>query len=616
MASDTYRIADCVIDFLVAHGVKHVFMLPGGGAMFLNDALTKNHEISAVPCLHEQAAAIAAEAYSRISGSIGVAMVTTGPGATNAITGLAGAWIESVPLLIISGQVKSTDLIGESGLRQRGVQEVDIVSIVKPITKYAKTVLPEDDIVFELNKALEIAVSGRAGPVWIDIPLDVQAKAYQSPDGVAHKYANSTLGSTNGYGVPDCTLELNLKKIESLLAESERPVFLLGHGTRLSGAVEIFRKINERFKIPTVMTWNAMDILAFDNELCIGRPGTVAMRSANFAVQNCDLLISIGSSLNNIVTAYNPQGFARSAKKIIVDVDEKEINKLDINFELKVNMDAKVFLTKLQEVQKIGDYSKWLKQCGLWKLKYSNENPFPKTDLTTISHFEFVKTLSKVLPADMLICTGSSGLAVEFFYTFFENKIGQRIFLTSGLGSMGYGLPAAIGACFANNKLPMLAIESDGSLQLNIQELATLRAFNLPIKLVIMNNGGYASIRNTQRNYFNSRFIGTGVEAGMFFPSLLDIAAAYQIPYFSISKSESLEEDLKSVLSREGPVLIDIQLEHSASLGPKVASIPKTNGQMSSMPLEDMHPLLSIEELKREMLVPLTQASYEAREKI
>ncbi|MEY4593285.1 MAG: hypothetical protein RIR18_2180 [Pseudomonadota bacterium] len=606
---ERYRVADYIADFIARIGVRHVFLLPGGGAMHLIDAAGKHPDIQAVACLHEQAAAISAEAYARINENIGVAMVTTGPGATNAITPVAGAWIESVPLMVISGQVKRADMLSGAPLRQKGVQEVDIIRLVDSITKFAVTVEHPEDIRQVLEQAYFLARNGRAGPVWIDVPLDVQGAPIDPTQLMAWTPPTST---TTTLGPSVSVVE----QIKLLLAQSKRPLIMAGHGVRLAGAAREFKAWVEALGVPVVTTWNALDLLPDDHPLNAGRPGVVALRAANFVVQNCDLLISIGSRLDNIITAYNPRGFARGAQKIVVDVDVNEIDKLDMDIAIACTSDALSFITTLQSAQIPANpaWLLWQHQCQSWKQRYpvNDGQAFPSKG--EISHYQLMDALSDAIPADTLVSTGSSGLAIEAFYTVFRNKPGQRVFLTSGLGAMGYGLPAAIGACFANGCKPMVAIESDGSLQLNLQELSTLSAFNLPITVVILNNGGYASIRNTQRNYFKERYVGTGPEAGLFFPDLKQIANTYHLGYLQINCIEELAAGLANILPSQGPRIVDVRLVSNESLAPKVAAIPQADGGMLSMPLEDMSPLLSLEQLGREMLIGINENSIKARD--
>lgn len=605
MSEEPYRVADYIADFVADIGVGHIFLLPGGGAMHLVDAVGQCSRLEVVACLHEQAAAIAAEAYARINGNIGVAIVTTGPGATNAITGVAGAWIESVPLMVISGQVKRADMLRNAPLRQKGVQEVDIVRMVKGITKYAITVEKPEDIRAIMEQAYYLAREGRAGPVWIDVPLDVQGAPIDPTillpwrDNIARQPAKIQPAASD------------IERILSLIAEAERPLVLAGHGIRLAGAAKVFRAWVEKLGIPVVSTWNALDLLPYDHPLYVGRPGVVALRAPNFAVQNCDLLISMGCRLDNIITAYNPRGFARAAKKVVVDVDQNEIDKLDMDIAVTVVSDGRTFIDAMNQYEppSHSDWAPWQERCMDWKRRYPVNDGQPFPTVGEISHYQLMDALSDAFPAETLITTGSSGLAVEAFYTVFRNKPGQRVFLTSGLGAMGYGLPAAIGACFANNRKLMIAVESDGSLQLNIQELATLHAFNLPICLIVMNNGGYASIRSTQRNYFKARYVGTGPEAGLFLPNLEQVAATYHLSYLKIDSAENLHSGLRDAMAMKKPILVEVCLKPNEALAPKVAAIPQADGSMLSMPLEDMSPLLPISVLQNEMYISLLDAS-------
>jgi acetolactate synthase I/II/III large subunit len=601
--SETYRVADYIADFIEKIGVKNVFLLPGGGAMHLVDAVGKNRQIEVVACLHEQAAAISAEAYSRISENIGVAMVTTGPGATNAITAVAGAWIESVPLMIISGQCKRSDMLRDSPLRQKGVQEVDIVKMVKSITKYSKIVENPQEIRSVLEEAYHMAKDGRAGPVWIDVPLDVQ--------GAPLSLENLPVWQNNNTDKVKDIPNKVIKDIQNLISNSERPLIIAGHGIRLANAAESFKDWVEELGVPVVSTWNALDLLPFNHPLYVGRPGVVALRGPNFAVQNCDLLISIGCRLDNIITAYNSKGFAREAKKIIVDVDSNEIKKLEMDIEISVVADAGKFIDsiKMTKISTSPLLKTWQDTCNDWKIRYgvNDGKPFPTKG--AISHYHLANSLSNNIPEETLISTGSSGLAVEAFYTVFRNSTGQRVFLTSGLGAMGYGLPSAIGACFANSNKPMVAIESDGSLQLNIQELATVKAFNLPILLVVMNNDGYASIRNTQRNYFKERYVGTGPESGLVLPDLEKLSLTYNIKFEKVVDASNLDKTLKKFMGSTEPVLLDIRLVKNEVLLPKVSALPQKDGSIYSMPLEDMTPLLDYEILKQEMISDLLEIS-------
>lgn len=577
--------------------------------MYLNDALACTTAIEAVVCQHEQACGIAAEAYGRTDAEdnpgFGVAMVTTGPGATNLITAVAGAWIDSIPMFIVSGQAKRADRLNGRRIRQGGVQEVDIVPIVSSITKYAVTVEDPASIRLHLEKALCLMRSGRPGPVWLDIPLDVQATPIDSDHLLPLDEAVEIVGGVEPSDLSD---------LIGLLQKSERPLLLAGHGVRLSGAAKRFPALVEQLNVPTVLTWNALDLLPYDHPLNIGRPGVVAARAPNFAVQNCDLLIAIGARLDNVVTAYNLQGFARNALKVICDIDQNELDdKQCFEPEMALSVDAAQLIDGLLDSGISSCMEEWVNQCRDWKTRYPQNEGGAFPDKGPIGHAHFVESLSEAIPENTLVTCGSSGLAVEFFFAGFRNKAGQRTFLTSGLGAMGYGLPAAIGACLGNNMQPMVAVESDGSLQLNLQELATLVGYQLPICLLVMNNNGYASIRNTQRTHFQSRFVGTEAESGLYMPDLESLASTYGIPFLSIADCENLIEALRDAHNLPRPCMIEIRLVGDEILQPKCATIPRSDGTIVSMPLEDMSPLLSLQDLESEMLTPILEESRRAR---
>jgi acetolactate synthase-1/2/3 large subunit len=599
MLANEIRVSDYIMQRLGDEGVRDVFLLPGGGAMYLDDAIACEKRLVAVPCHHEQACGIAAEANGRVNAvGFGVAVVTTGPGATNLITPVAGAWIESLPLFVISGQVKRADAINGRPIRQGGVQEVDIVSLVKPITKYAVTIDRPENVRRCLEEALWHMKNGRNGPVWLDVPLDIQA-APIDPKNLAPFVPPE---------MPTATINLTeqIEQINALIKDAKRPLFLIGHGVRISGATNLFRKIAEQLRIPCTFTWNAADTLPWEHDLYVGRPGVVAARAPNFAIQNCDCLISIGCRLDNIITAYNPKGFAREAQKIVVDVDANELSRHTMEIKVAVCADAKAFLQSwsecLPEMDSIDD---WRHRCSDWKRRYLPLDGRKFAHTSPIGHFQFVDRLSDVIPEDRLVITGSSGLAVEVLYTAFRNKPGQRVFLTSGLGSMGYGLPAAIGACLGANRKPTVCVESDGSLMLNLQELATLKQLNLPLTLVIMNNNGYASIRNTQRNYFQGRYVGSGQSSGLWMPDFMKLAASMDIPCERVTDITQL----KSSLFGDQLRVVEVILEEDELLTPKVSALPQADGSIISMPLEDMSPLLPRAVMRKEMLIPLHPAS-------
>jgi acetolactate synthase-1/2/3 large subunit len=598
------KVAKIIFEFLAEKGINKVFYLAGGGSMYLNNALNLSKKIEGIPCHHEQSCGIAAEAFGRVSKNnkncFGVSLVTSGPGATNIITPVAGAWIESVPIFVISGQAKRKDSLKKKKIRQSGTQEIDIISIVKPITKYAVKINNPKLILYYLQKAYFEMMNKRKGPVWLDIPLDIQNMDVNLKK---IKKFNEKKSIRKNY---------NISKIYKLLEKSKRPVFLIGHGVRLSSANKILLKIIKKFKVPFLATWPALDLINYSHNQYMGRPGVVAPRSANFVLQNSDLLISIGARLENNITAYNPKNLARNAKKVIVDIDHEELKLKKTIGDILVCDDAMNFLNSLSKYTlKNKKHEAWLNKCLEWKLKYdlklTKKISSRKKFNNNFSHYEFINALSTLLPSNRLIVTGSSGLAIEFFYAHFKNKINQRVIHTSGLGAMGYGLPALIGASLNNSNKSYL-IESDGSFQLNIQELATIKAQKLSTCIIIMNNGGYASIRNSQQNHFNGLVKGCDNKSGLFFPSIEGLSKAYSINYLKVRNYHELNAAIKSYEKRSSTVIIEAVLNLFENLEPK-SSVIKINDKIYSMPLEDMTPLLSLNDLKKEMLIPLTKIS-------
>ena len=608
MGETHYRVADYIADFFYSKGVRNVYSLPGGGAMHLIDAFTKHLGLNHVSFFHEQGASIAAEAAARTAGNdIGICCVTTGPGATNAITAVAGAWIESSPLIIISGQVKTGDMLGTRKIRQSGVQEVQITKLVKPITKFCCLVRTSNEVPDILEKAYCSAITGRKGPVWIDVPLDIQGtsiKKFQHIEKVKFEFLKEKY-------------DTEVSQIFDLLQASERPLFFWGNGVNLDKAGSQIAEFINVHSIPSVFTWNASTIIAYDNKMNMGRPGVVAQRHANFIVQKSDLIIAVGTSLDNVLTAYNPKNFAPNAVKVLVNIDPHQLKNCSIPNTKKVLSSAKVFIQDLDKLLKKRKSNKkiseWISECTDLKQKFENDFPSETDDFTRISHRDFVLKLSTLLRENQLIATGSSGLAIEAFYMMFRNKLGQKYFLTSGLGSMGFGLPQAIAISIENHKKDVVLIESDGSLAMNIQELQTVVNNRLPICLILMNNDGYASIRNTQTNYFEGRFFGTGEEANQKMPDWQKIADAYGFRYTLVERLEELEVPIENFYQDQEPCLIDVRLAANERLQPKCAAIPQSDGSIVSMPLEDMTPLLHLDELKAIMGEDLNSRSILAR---
>jgi acetolactate synthase-1/2/3 large subunit len=598
------KLSDYVFRFISGLGLKHVFLLPGGGCMHLVDSLGKCSDLKYICCLHEQAAAIAAEAYGQYTNNIGVALVTTGPGSTNAITGVAGAWIDSTPVLVISGQVKRSDMIGKSGLRQMGNQEIEVVSIVKPITKYAVTILEPESIRYHLEKAVYLAKTGRPGPVWIDIPLDVQASMVDETK--LQRFAPSELASKENRK----ELESLVNKSIQLFNESQKPVILAGNGIRLAGALKDFLDLIEYLKIPILTTWKAIDFLPEDHELFFGRPGSIGQRGANFIQQNSDFIVTVGARLDLLQVGYNYQNFARLAKKVIVDIDSTEIKKLKMDIDVSVCSDARDFIKELLNKKDkfiFKDRSKWISRCKEWKSKYPVILPQYREQKEYINTYVLIDVLSELLLEDDVLVPGSSGGCSEITMQAFKVKKGQRIFNTPGLGAMGFGLPASIGACLASGKKRTVSIIGDGGLQHNIQELETLARLQLPIKIFILNNNGYASIKNMQKNYFKGHLVGCDPSSGLTLPDTSKIASAYGIKNARILNHESIKEKVEEVLEAEGPIICEVMVDPDLQTAPRIQSQVLPDGSIVSKPLEDLWPFLDREEFKANMIVKPAQ---------
>lgn len=593
------KLSDYVVGFIGDLGVRHVFMFPGGGAMHLNDSLGHYPGIEYVCMLHEQAAAIAAEAYARVTNNLGVAMVTTGPGGTNALTGVAGAWLDSTPCLFISGQVKRSDLMGEKGIRQLGVQEMDIVSIVKSITKYAVTVMDPNSIRYHMEKAVYMAKSGRPGPVWIDIPLDVQAASID-PENLAEFDAREI---EQNYA--QIALEDPVAQIIALFNSSTRPVILAGNGIRLAGAQTDFLRLVELLGAPVLTTRLGVDQIPATHRLCYSMPGTIASRGANFTLQNSDWLLILGARLDMALIAYAPDRLARAAKKIMVNIDPAEIRKLNNIIDIPVPADAGLFIReflKQSDRLAIRNRSAWLARCRKWQIKYPFVLPEHHAVKTGISVYAFSEILSEELSEKHIILPGNAGNACELFLTAFRVKAGQRVFHNKGTGAMGFGQPAAIGACLAGGKRPTICIDGDGGFQMNIQELETVRRLKLPITFFVMNNQGYASIRSSQGGYFG-RLTGADHTSGLTLPDIVKIAEAYGLKTACISSPRNLREQIRNVIDQDGPMICDVMVIPDEARSPRVSSFQKPDGSMASKPLEDMWPFLDREEFLSNMMI-------------
>lgn len=599
------KLADYVMQRVAEAGAKHVFMVAGGGAMHLVDALGRRDDITYVCTLHEQAAAIAAEAYARVTNNIGVILVTTGPGGTNALTGVAGAWLESTPMLVISGQVKRSDLRGSSGLRQRGPQELDIVSVAKPVTKFATTVMDPETIAETMDEALHIARSGRPGPVWLDIPLDVQGA--QIDPGSLRRSEHHGEPAKPSAPAPEL-VDLAINQINA----AERPVLLVGNGVRLAGAADDLLRLVDVLDVPVLTTWMGADLLWEEHPRFLGKPGTVAARGANFTVQNADLVLSIGARLDPAVIGFDQANFARSAQKVVVDIDPAELAKFTFEGRTTVCADAGAFIWALlarRDAIQPRDRSAWFEQCAGWKRRYPIVLAEYWNDTDCVNTYVFSKVLSEELGNDDIVIPGSSGVGIDTFWLSFSLKQGQRLFSTGGLGAMGFGVPASIGGCLASGGRRTVSVDGDGGFQLNVQELETASRLHLPIKFFVLNNGGYASIRASQRNYFEGRLVGSDEASGLSLPDLAKIAAAFDLPSARLVSHAGLREGIRAVLDTDGPVLCEVMVAPDQSIGPRVSSVVRHDGSIVSRPMEDLWPFLDRDELRANMMVPLLAQS-------
>jgi acetolactate synthase-1/2/3 large subunit len=598
MASSV-KLSHYVLDLVARQNVKHVFMLSGGGAMHLNDSLGRCQGLKYVCNLHEQACAIAAEAYARVTNHLSAAMVTTGPGSTNAVTGVAAAWLDSTPVIFISGQVKRADLKRDSGVRILGVQEIDIVSIVGSITKYAVTIEDPASIRYHLEKAVHLALSGRRGPVWIDIPLDVQA-AQINPDTLAG-FTPAEPDKTKIAG----NLRQEVGQLVQMLNQAKRPVLLAGNGIRAAGGEKVFMEVVQSLGIPVLATWLGFDLIPDAHPLYFGRPGSLAPRGANFTLQNSDLLLVVGSRLDMAMTAYSHERFARGAKKIMVDIDGAEIRKMKTPIHLPIVADAKAFLEELKAQAGTvhhPDWQPWIQKCQEWKARYPLVLPEHRNMANHLSMYHFSEALSDELAPGDVIVPGSSGFAIEIFLLCLKIKPDQRSFHNRGTGSMGFALPAAIGAAVASGKRT-ICVDGDGGFQMNIQELATVERLGLPIKFFVANNDGYASIRASQSGYFK-QLVGADRTSGMTLPDLGAVTKAYGLPFVRIAGKTDLNQQIRAVLAMDGPVVCEVIVAPNEERIPRAASYIKSDGSMGSKPLEDLFPFLDRDEFRKNMLIP------------
>lgn len=593
------KLSDYVASFLADRGIRHAFIISGGASIHLLHSIAEHPGVEHICPHHEQAGAMAADGYARVTGRPGCAIGTSGPGATNMITGIAGAWFDSVPCLFITGQVTTFRMKGDTGVRQLGFQETEIIPMVQPITKYAVQLLDPLRIRYELEKALHIATTGRPGPVVVDIPDDLQRM-------------NIDVGALPGFVHEPQALALpapnvaDIDRILAMLRGAERPVLVLGWGIRLAGAVDVVRELVDRLGIPVLTSWGARDILEAGHPLAAGTFGTHGARTGNFTIQNADLVITLGARLSTRETGSPLESWAREARTVVVDIDQAELNKfprfgkpLDLAICADAGMFAKALLARANDFA-IPDLAAWRARIVSWAGRYPICPPDAGAD-TEINPYLFVDLLSDVVPPGehLFIDTGCS---VAWMMQGFRNRGGQRLFHDFNNTAMGWALPAAIGGCFALDRAPVTCVSGDGSLMMNLQELATIQRHRLPVRLLVVNNGGYSMVQQTQEQWLGGEHVGTSYEGGLAFPDFTTIAAAFGLPHVVIDKNADLAARLAEAFAVKGPVLVDVRVPASRRVTPQ---------SRFGYPIEDSEPLLPREEFLANMIVKPMPKSLE-----
>ncbi len=617
------RVSDYIAAFLAEHHITTVFTVVGGGAMHMNDSFGHDSRLHCLYNHHEQASAMAADAYFRVHGEMAAVCVTSGPGAVNALNGVVGAYQDSIPMLVFSGQTKTSLTVFNSGLKLRtlGNQEFDIVGSLRNMVKYAEMVMDAGKIRYCLEKAYRVATEGRPGPCWLDIPLDIQGAYVETEE--LRGYEDGEEGYAPGEVLeierPEvCSayeVDKAVEQIVSRLREAKRPVFYAGNGIRIAGCVEAFRRLAHQTGIPVVTCWDSIDIMETEDACYAGRGGTMGDRAGNFAVQNSDLLLCIGTRLNIYQVGYNVDTWARGAYVVVNDIDPEEFRKPTVRVDLGVCCDAGLLVAKLLDAwngTQCGDltenaYQAWGAQCRTWKQRYPVVQPAHYEESDAVNVYAFIDTLSKSLPAGALTVVSNGSASVVGSQSYYIGEK-QRFLMNCGLSSMGYGLPAAIGACVANRQEPVICIEGDGSIMMNLQELQTVVTNRLPVKIFIINNQGYHQIRLTQRNLFRDKLIGVGPESDdLGFPDFEKLAAAFDIPYYRIGKTQELTSDVEEVLKRDGYALCEVICTTEQIFEPKSATKRLEDGRLVSPPLEDLSPFLPREELRGNMYIDLIE---------
>ena len=598
------KVAQYIADFLVEHGVTHAFTITGGGAMHLNDAFGHKEGLKCIYNHHEQACSIAAEGYARLTGKVALVCVTSGPGGTNAITGVVGGWQDSIPMFVVSGQVKrpTTTWATDVPLRQLGDQEFQIVDSVKNMTKFAVMVTEPEKIRYYLEKAWFLCNNGRKGPVWLDVPVDVQAALIETDELEGFDVAESELVENPVYDT------VHTKEIIEKIAGANRPVILAGTGIRLGNAYNVFHKVVDKLGIPVVTAWNAHDLMADDDPCYAGRPGSVGTRGGNFVVQNSDLLIVLGCRLNIRQISYNYAEFAKRAYKIVVDIDKYELQKPTVKVDMPIHANVYDVLSDLDcmlsetTFKLSAEHTEWLKWCVAVNKKYPACIEAYRDNKEVLNPYVFMDEFSKRWSSDERVICGNGAACVMTFQGA-HIKNGQRLFTNSGCAAMGYGFPAALGCAVAEEGNRVVCIDGDGSFMMNIQELQTVAYNKLNLKIIILNNNGYHSIRQTQTNLFKPPMVGVNADNGVSFPKFEKIAAAFEIPYLRIDAEEQISDVVARMNEQNGPVLCEVVVDEKQNFEPKLSSKVLPDGTIVSPEIDDMFPFLDREEYSSNKLV-------------
>ena len=581
--------SEFIIKFLIKKGLKTAFGVTGGGAMFLNEAFRKQKKLNFIFMHHEQSAAMAAESYYRVNKKPAILSVTSGPGGTNAITGVIGGWVDSIPIIIISGQVESKDMIQKSKTRQIGIQEANTKDIIKSITKYSKVLTKNSNLEFELSKAYRIANSGRPGPVWIDIPLDVQSKKF-----INKKQKFIPIKKKNKPKIKNDKIIKSLK----LIKESKRPLILAGNGIHISKAEKKFINFLKKSQVPFLTSWNASDIIPSNNNLYFGRPGLFGNRIANFAIQSCDLLLILGSRLSVPITGYQMKNFSPLSKKIYVEIDRNEIIKRKFKTNLQINNDVGLFLDVISKKirSKLKSKKNWVNKLQNLKIYLDEDKKYPKTK-NFINSFRFINSLSKTLTGNENIVT-DMGTSFTCTMQSFKTKKNQRLFTSSGIAAMGFGLPGVIGAYFADKKKLPICITGDGGLMFNIRELQTIKNYKIPLKLFIINNGGYLTMKLMQQKNFK-RFVGADDNSGLTMPKFLKVANSFGFETVKLANEINLDKKLDKIIKSKKATICEIITPPMQELVPRVQTQMNKDGTFQPAMLDNMYPFLGIEKVNK-----------------